>query len=89
LAARDHGRSRKGSPIFPFRQAGRGRQHPEKAKAQKKIIRYCLDGTNDRAKVEGRLPGWMAFPVRGLHRVRQPLKMADEWARVLDLFATA
>jgi hypothetical protein len=31
---------------------------------QKQIIRDCLTGTNGRAKVEGWLPGWLAFPAR-------------------------
>ena len=36
----------------------------ERAKTQKQIIRDCLDGTNGRAKVDGWLPGFMAFPFR-------------------------
>ncbi|MGO8867409.1 MAG: ParB/RepB/Spo0J family partition protein [Alphaproteobacteria bacterium] len=36
----------------------------ERAKTQKQIIRDFLDGTNGRAKVEGWLPGFMAFPFR-------------------------
>ncbi|MES2255537.1 MAG: ParB/RepB/Spo0J family partition protein [Pseudomonadota bacterium] len=38
----------------------------EKAKTQKQIIRDCLNGTNGRAKVSDWLPGWMAFPSRGI-----------------------
>jgi ParB family chromosome partitioning protein len=57
----------------------------EKAKTQKKIIRDCLDGANGRAKVEGWLPGWMAFPVRTCTDTGT-LGTADEWARVRDLF---
>ncbi len=37
----------------------------EKAKTQKQIIRDYLTGSNGRVKVEGWLPGWMAFPARG------------------------
>jgi ParB family chromosome partitioning protein len=36
----------------------------EKTKTQKQIIRDCLAGANGRAKVEGWLPGFMAFPFR-------------------------
>lgn len=60
----------------------------EKAKTQKKIVRDCLDGANGRAKVEGWLPGWLAFPVRP-YTENGTLKTADEWARVRDLFADA
>lgn len=60
----------------------------EKAKTQKKIIRDCLDGANGRAKVEGWLPGWLAFPVRA-YTENGSLKTADEWARVRDLFDAA
>lgn len=60
----------------------------EKAKTQKKIVRDCLDGANGRAKVEGWLPGWLAFPVRA-YTENGNLKTADEWARVCDLFPTA
>lgn len=38
----------------------------EKAKTQKQIVRDCLMGANGRAKVEGWLPGWLAFPQRGV-----------------------
>lgn len=37
----------------------------EKAKAQKKIIRDCLAGSNGRPQVTGWLPRWIAFPARG------------------------
>ena len=36
----------------------------EKLKTQKQIIRDCLEGRNDRTKVENWLPGWMEFPFR-------------------------
>lgn len=36
----------------------------ERAKTQKQIIRDFLAGTNGRAKVDGWLPGFMAFPFR-------------------------
>ncbi len=36
----------------------------EKTKVQKQIIRDCLTGANGRTKVEGWLPGWLAFPAR-------------------------
>ncbi len=38
----------------------------EKGKTQKAIIRDFLAGKNGRKKVEGWLPGWMAFPFRQL-----------------------
>ena len=57
----------------------------EKAKTQKKIVRDCLDGANGRAKVEGWLPGWLAFPVRTCTE-NGTLATVDEWARVRSLF---
>jgi ParB family chromosome partitioning protein len=36
----------------------------EKTKTQKQIVRDCLAGANGRVKVDGWLPGWMAFPAR-------------------------
>jgi ParB family chromosome partitioning protein len=36
----------------------------EKTKTQKQIVRDSLAGSNGRVKVEGWLPGWMAFPPR-------------------------
>lgn len=47
----------------------------EKAKIQKQIIRDYLMGANGRAKVEGWLPGWMAFPAKGIGQ--KPLQDAD------------
>jgi len=38
----------------------------EKVKAQKQIVRDCLAGANGRTKVEGWLPGWLAFPTCGI-----------------------
>ncbi|MGH9594186.1 MAG: chromosome partitioning protein ParB, partial [Bryobacteraceae bacterium] len=38
----------------------------EKGKTQKQIIRDCLAGANGRAKVTDWLPGWLAFPARGI-----------------------
>jgi ParB family chromosome partitioning protein len=40
----------------------------EKAKIQKQIVRDSLTGANGRAKVDGWLPGWMAFPERGIRQ---------------------
>jgi len=57
----------------------------EKGSTQKRIARDCLDGTNGRAKVEGWLPRWMAFPVRA-YTDTGALGTAEEWARVRDLF---
>jgi ParB family chromosome partitioning protein len=47
----------------------------EKAKTQKQIIRDCLMGANGRTKVEGWLPGWMAFPAKGIGQM--PAQNAD------------
>jgi ParB family chromosome partitioning protein len=50
----------------------------EKGKTQKQIVRDCLTGTNGRAKVEGWLPGWLAFPARGIgHNPSSPLAKPD------------
>jgi ParB family chromosome partitioning protein len=38
----------------------------EKAKTQKQIVRDCLAGSNGRPKVEGWLPGWLAFPQKSV-----------------------
>jgi ParB family chromosome partitioning protein len=56
----------------------------EKAKTQKQIVRDCLTGANGRVKVDGWLPGWMAFPARSIGEphgeaaVREPMSMAAE-----------
>ncbi|MGN6515286.1 MAG: ParB/RepB/Spo0J family partition protein [Rhizomicrobium sp.] len=47
----------------------------EKAKTQKQIIRDYLTGANGRTKVEGWLPGWMAFPAKGIGQT--PAQDAD------------
>ncbi len=39
-------------------------------KVKRTIIRDCLNGENGRAKVEGWVPKWMAFPPSCLHRAR-------------------
>jgi len=57
----------------------------EKGKTQKKIVRDCIDGANGRAKAEGWLPGWVAFPVR-TYSESGTLGTAEEWARVRGLF---
>jgi len=44
----------------------------EKAKTQKQVIRDCLAGAHGRQKVDGWLPGWFAFPVRGVEAERLP-----------------
>lgn len=38
----------------------------EKAKTQRQIIQNCLTGSGGRQKVDGWLPGWMAFPARSI-----------------------
>jgi ParB family chromosome partitioning protein len=50
----------------------------EKAKTQKQIVRDCLAGANARAKVEGWLPGWLAFPARRIGRANaEPVGESD------------
>ncbi len=48
----------------------------EKAKTQKLIVRDCFAGTNGSAKVEDWLPGWLAFPARGIGQM--PLAVTHE-----------
>lgn len=55
----------------------------EKAKTQKQIVRDCLTGSNGRVKVDGWLPGWMAFPAHGVGQTQPvaeaaPMPMAAE-----------
>ena len=57
----------------------------EKTRTQKQTIRDCLNGANGRDKVEGWLPGWMAFPVRPV-TATGTLGTAEVWARVRGLF---
>jgi ParB family chromosome partitioning protein len=45
----------------------------EKGKTQKQIIRDCLAGANGRAKVADWLPGWLAFPARGIGQGPSPV----------------
>jgi ParB family chromosome partitioning protein len=52
----------------------------EKAKTQKQIIRDCLAGASGRTKVEGWLPGWLAFPARGIGQ--GPLPVAQPLAEI-------
>jgi ParB family chromosome partitioning protein len=56
----------------------------EKAKAQRQIIRDCLDGTNGRSKVENWLPAWMEFPARAV-TAHGTLNSVSEWERVREL----
>jgi ParB family chromosome partitioning protein len=56
----------------------------EKAKTQKQIIRDYLMGANGRTKVEGWLPGWMAFPAKPIGQTlaqdadKAPIPLAAE-----------
>ena len=52
-----------------------------KAKVQRQIIRDYRDGTNDRAKAEAWLPGWMAFPPRAV-TPNGSFASLVEWQRV-------
>ena len=57
----------------------------EKAKTQKQIIRDFLAGANDRAKVDGWLSRWLAFPAR-TYTDRGGFRTAEDWARIRKLF---
>ena len=54
-------------------------------KTQKKIIRDCLAGENDRTKVEGWLSGYMAFPFKSYTK-NGGIAIHDAWSRVRGLF---
>ena len=56
-------------------------------KTQKKIIRDCLAGENNRTKVEGWLPGYMAFPFKPYTK-NGGIPIHDAWSRVKSLFKT-
>ena len=60
----------------------------ERLKTQKQIVRDCLDGANDRPKVNDWLPGWMSFPPRG-YTDRGGLSHADAWTQIAHLFPHA
>ena len=57
----------------------------EKAKAQKAIIRDCLAGANERPKVEGWVPRWMAFPPSA-YTARGGVGSVQRWNRIAGLF---
>ena len=54
-------------------------------KTQKKIIQDCLAGENDRKKVEGWLPGYMAFPFKPYSK-NGGIGIEDAWSHVKSLF---
>jgi ParB family chromosome partitioning protein len=57
----------------------------ERLKTQKQIIRDCIEGANGREKVEGWVPGWLAFPVRTSTEAGT-LRTAEAWRRIAHLF---
>jgi ParB family chromosome partitioning protein len=59
----------------------------EKTRTQKQIIHDCLAGANGRAKVEGWLPGFMAFPF-GLYS-DGTCSIAEAANAITDLFPAA
>jgi ParB family chromosome partitioning protein len=59
----------------------------ETAKVQKKIIFDCLTG-NGREKVDGWLPGYLAFPMR-TYTPDGSFRLFEEWQRIAPLFETA
>ena len=54
-------------------------------KVQKQIVRDCLTGTNDRKKVEGWLPNYMAFPFKAYTR-NGGIGIEDAWRKVKSMF---
>jgi len=48
----------------------------EKAKTQRQIVQNCLSGSGGRQKVEGWLPGWMAFPSHPIGQGLSPMTEA-------------
>ena len=54
-------------------------------KTQKKIIRDCLAGENNRKKVEDWLPGYMAFPFKPYTK-KGGIAIEDAWRQVKSLF---
>lgn len=56
----------------------------ERLKAQKQIIRDCLESANDRPKVKDWLPRWMAFPPRG-YTDRGGLSHVEAWTEIARL----
>jgi ParB family chromosome partitioning protein len=56
-------------------------------KIKRQIIRDCLTGANGRAKVEGWVPRWMAFPPAA-YTQRGGVPMVERSALVADLIAS-
>lgn len=56
----------------------------EPLKVQKTIIRDCLNGVG-RERIEGWVPGYMAFPAAGYDAAR-PLQIAPDWENIKGLF---
>ena len=54
-------------------------------KVQKQIVRDCLTGTNDRRKVEGWQPNYMAFPFKPYTK-NGGIGIEDAWSKVKSLF---
>ncbi len=57
-------------------------------KVQKQIIRDCLTGSNDRKKVEGWLPNYMAFPFKA-YTQNGGIGIAGAWGKAKSLFKPA
>jgi len=58
----------------------------EKIAVQRGIVRDCLRGGNGRAKVEGWVPRWLAFPPAA-YTERGGVNAVRNWQRVAGLFA--
>ncbi|WBO24465.1 hypothetical protein [Sphingomonas abietis] len=59
----------------------------EKVKTQKDIIRDCLAGANDRPKVEGWVPKWLAFAPASY--TARPFETLMRWKTVAPLLKGA
>ncbi|WP_145201505.1 ParB/RepB/Spo0J family partition protein [Sphingobium sp. B2] len=59
----------------------------ESVKVQRAIVRDCLAGTNDRAKAEGWVPRWMAFPPSA-YTDRGGVDSAERWSAIAPLLET-
>ncbi|MGE6691146.1 ParB/RepB/Spo0J family partition protein [Sphingobium xenophagum] len=60
----------------------------ESVKVQRQIVRDCLAGTGGRAKVDGWVPRWMAFPP-STYTDRGGVRSAERWNAIAPLFDTA
>ncbi|WP_145199391.1 ParB/RepB/Spo0J family partition protein [Sphingobium sp. B2] len=60
----------------------------ESVKVQRQIVRDCLAGANERAKVDGWVPRWMAFQP-STYTVRGGVGSVERWSEIASLLDTA